>query len=168
LFIAVFLFNIAGYYPVFVLRQKQIQFELNQMLNQQVEKETIVKLSFEPVELSTLKWLKENEFSYKGEMYDIIMTEQSEDGKLVFYCYADKKEKHLLVQFEQHVKRHIALEGNTSQKHEKIVKCLVKDYLPVETHESVLNSCVDISYSIKMISYESFFPSKKSPPPKLA
>ena len=53
-----------------------------------------VLLKFTPEQSAQLYWEHSKEFEYKGEMYDVIRTE--EKGDTVFYwCYWDKKETRL-------------------------------------------------------------------------
>lgn len=57
-----------------------------------LEKEELVCLVFSAEELSSeLKWKHSREFEYKGEMYDIVHIQATEDGT-VFHCWWDHEE----------------------------------------------------------------------------
>lgn len=165
-FLLVFLFNIIGYYPVFLLRQHEVKTELSQILNSQIELGVLSLLSFDQNEIQSLEWIKKNEFRYKGEMWDIVMTEKGEDGKIYFYCFLDKKEKHLLGQLEAHVNRHIATEGRNKDNERNLTKNITKDYLPIVNEFLSPNNPIEIKFNNFLSNYHSLVLRKQKPPPK--
>lgn len=51
------------------------------------------------VQNNRMQWVKTNrEFHFDGEMYDVVKTIKK-DGKTVYYCINDKKEKELVKNF---------------------------------------------------------------------
>ena len=71
-----------------------------------------------PVEGSdAIKWIKENkEFTFKGELYDVVRRENKEDA-ILFYCLKDSKEKSLIAAFNQKTRR----EHDFSRTFKKII-----------------------------------------------
>lgn len=49
------------------------------------------------------KWLKEHEFSYHGEMYDVVERKESGD-QIILYCINDREESALNMQYEKMTK----------------------------------------------------------------
>jgi hypothetical protein len=48
-----------------------------------------------------INWKGENEFEFKGKMYDIVKTERS-DNEVIVYCVWDEREDELISNFEKH------------------------------------------------------------------
>ena len=61
----------------------------------------LLKLKFSRLEyIRDLNWKEENEFEYKGEMYDVARIDRS--GENVFiYCIRDEIEEQLIANFEK-------------------------------------------------------------------
>ncbi|MBK7377976.1 MAG: hypothetical protein IPJ03_03055 [Ignavibacteriales bacterium] len=79
----------------------------------------VVKFSFSLEEINSgiegLHWIHEKEFRYNGNMYDIVKKETTGD-RVIYYCFADKKEDLLETSFEVHFqngKETKSLESNT-------------------------------------------------------
>lgn len=73
-------------------------------LQKQEHHKDIVLLSLGKEESKQLFWEDENEFRYKGEMYDVI--EKKDKGNLVLIrCIPDKKETRLLNEYQKNNKR---------------------------------------------------------------
>lgn len=76
-------------------------------LRSQKEHKDIVLISLNNNESKRLSWENENEFRYKGEMYDVI--EKKTDGnKVQIRCVSDKKETALLIEYQKNNKRNAA------------------------------------------------------------
>lgn len=79
----------------------------------------VVKFSFSLEEINTgiegLHWVHEKEFSYNGNMFDVIKKETI-GNKVIFFCFADTKEDLLETSFEIHFqngKETKSLDSNT-------------------------------------------------------
>lgn len=166
LFLIVFLFNIMGYYPVFLLRQQNIRNELTDIINQNIASGILTVLSFEKSQINSIQWLKKNEFNYQGDLFDIVMTEISENGKIYYYCFLDKKEKHLLVQLEKHVSRSIADNDKNQKSERNFIKNLTKDFFAIENEFLITSNAIELDFIAIVSDYHSLIPTKEAPPPK--
>jgi hypothetical protein len=166
LFLIVFLFNIMGYYPVFLLRQQNIRNELTHIINQNIASGILTVLSFEKSQINSLQWLKKNEFSYKGDLFDVIMTESRENGKIYYYCFVDKKEKHLIVQLEKHVSRNIADNDKNQKSERNFIKNLAKEFFAIKNEFLITSNAISLDFITIVSNYHSLIPPKHAPPPK--
>lgn len=63
----------------------------------------VIQLSFKEDESKQLCWEDEQEFSFKGEMYDVI-EKTTEGNHIVIRCIPDKKETSLINEYQKHNK----------------------------------------------------------------
>ena len=103
LLLVVVLLQITGAYFVFKFQQTELKLEMKHYLSLHPENPSITTFEFTLSKADQLQWEDENEFKYKGEMYDVI-TRKVVGDKLVIQCIADKKETKLLKSFEEIMK----------------------------------------------------------------
>jgi len=159
-----FLLNITGYHIIFYLRQEQIKTEMRAAIRMQTysEDETdFVFLLNDKQSMKQLDWEGDDEFSYKGEMYDVI-EKKTEDAKLVIRSIADKKETALLNKVKDH--------WNQNEKSNKVADELFQ-MLQSLFHSSKTDELVLIKPSVNSISFISLqLPSQvrtiPTPPPR--
>ena len=93
-----FLLNITGYHIIFYLRQEEIKSEMRAAIRLQSynaqETDFVFSVNDRRV-MDQLGWEGDDEFSFKGEMYDVI-EKKIEDGKLIIRSIADRRETALL------------------------------------------------------------------------
>lgn len=166
LLLSVFLYNIIGFYPVFLLRQN---FQRKQILDQRVKRIdtnrlTVLKLTSE--QIKTLKWIAEDEFFFEGELYDVVTKSSGIDGNIDFYCLCDVAERKLYILLGEDINNQIDQNNTQSGKDNSLAKNLLKDYLATVNiklqHYSKLNGYNVHAYVV----FDSFIPDKPSPPPK--
>ncbi|MBN2174065.1 MAG: hypothetical protein JW731_08035, partial [Bacteroidales bacterium] len=63
-FVTVFLFNLAGYYPVFLIKQIQLRNEMQEIIPTLPENQLVI-IKLQTDQLDDLRWIKSNEFIYK-------------------------------------------------------------------------------------------------------
>lgn len=71
--------------------------------NQKAQKD-VVLICLDKEESAKLYWEDENEFRYKGEMYDVI-EKKTEGNKVLIRCVSDEKETALLNEYQKNNKR---------------------------------------------------------------
>jgi hypothetical protein len=101
LLLFLFLFNTLGYYFVFKVNQSIIQSEIRGMISSGLlnVKYTLVTVDH-PESNPQFKMMDHNEFTYCGQLYDIVSA--SVKGNTTwFYCYNDKQEERLISGFER-------------------------------------------------------------------
>src|SRR6185295_12150122 len=70
-----FLLNITGYHIIFYLRQEEIKAEMRAAIRMQAYSEDETDFVFsvnDKQSMSQLEWEGDDEFSFNGEMYDVI------------------------------------------------------------------------------------------------
>ena len=65
---------------------------------------SIQKLIVDKSDIALLYWENKDEFSFNGEMYDLI-EKQDEGNKLVLYCIPDKKETSLISEYQKLIQK---------------------------------------------------------------
>lgn len=102
-----FLLQVLGYHLVFRYRQSDIKKEARRNLRRKVDPSLTEVFRF-PLAASAAAempvWIDKHEFTYKGEMYDVI-SQKVEGDRLVIRCLNDKKEKELMEHYKDLVKR---------------------------------------------------------------
>jgi hypothetical protein len=168
LLLCIFLFNLIGYYPIFLIRQKGIIKRISVLSAQDSEARNLVVFRFNKYELASLKWLKKNEFSFKGGMYDVVKREMNIDGSEDLFCFFDRDEVNLLAGLKVHVDRNAENNAADQNKKQAEIKPILKDYCGAENQFYYLTLELSISYIVTDQQLISFIPEILSPPPKLS
>lgn len=114
---------------------------MKSFLKNQENHKDVVQLTLCVEESKHLYWENENEFRYKGEMYDVI-EKKAGNSTVIIRCISDKKETRLLNDYQKHNKQHshnsavvqlitaqFVLPGDHSLKPpETLIKKRFKDY----------------------------------------
>ncbi|HEY1872622.1 MAG TPA: hypothetical protein VGG71_16290 [Chitinophagaceae bacterium] len=93
-----FFINIIGYHIIFYFRQQGIKEQMRMAIRLQSKSEEETDFAFslnDKKGLMQLDWDGDDEFSYNGEMYDVI-EKKVESSKLIIRALADKKETELV------------------------------------------------------------------------
>jgi len=159
-----FLLNITGYHIIFYLRQQEIKAEMREAIRMQTYSEHETDFSFslnDKQSMDQLDWEGDEEFSFHGEMYDVI-EKRIENGKLIIRSIADKRETALLDKVKGH--------WNQSEKSNKVADELFQ-LLQSLFHPSKTEELVFIKPSVHKISFISLpLPSQvkqiPTPPPR--
>jgi len=84
----------------------------------------VVELAFDEPSFARLVWEEENEFRFKGEMYDVV-EKRVVNGKILLLCIPDKKETQLLYEYKKQT------ENNQSQGKQLVLKWVINYLQPV-------------------------------------
>ena len=107
LVVFVIVFHLFGYFAVFKVMQRNIKKEIKTAIKQGVPDSELAYFRF-PVnkkiqEKMGIRWLESNEFTYKGNMYDVVHKQY--DGEfIIFKCVNDTQEKILFTGLNKQVK----------------------------------------------------------------
>jgi hypothetical protein len=102
LLICLFL-NFTGYNLIFYFRQKEVKAEMKEILHSSLVNKYADQLVFsleDKTSIDGLEWKGSDEFSWKGEMYDLVES-KTKNGKLVIRCINDKNETKLQKDYEK-------------------------------------------------------------------
>lgn len=117
-------------------------------LQKQPQHKDVVQLFLSKEESKQLYWEDENEFRYKGEMYDVI-EKKTEGNKVLIRCVSDKKETTLLNEYQKNNRR--------NSTHSTIVQLITAPFvLPVDhslllPQQIVKNNFKDYTSSLQNI-----------------
>lgn len=96
-----FLFNIVGYYIWFSYAKLNIQKEVQEEISQGLAEKDLTLITVPLIDESGICWIKPGkEFTYRGEMYDVVKVRTSNDKKFI-YCINDIREKKLITDFSR-------------------------------------------------------------------
>jgi hypothetical protein len=125
--------------------------------------EGVVEFSFTKDEVKKLYWEDEEEFRYKGAMYDVIKKEQAGD-EVRMLCIADVREYQLLEKYKNSMHQ----KGGLDPFSNVVLKLASVQFL-VPAHVDVeINMPAKIEFPAKLISsLPSIFSSTQKPPPKV-
>jgi len=93
-----------GYHLVFHVQLATVKSEMKAFLRNQKDHKELTQLILSKTESHHLHWEDENEFRYRGEMYDVIEMKSTGDT-VIFHCIADEKETTLFNQYQKNNKR---------------------------------------------------------------
>lgn len=106
--LAIFLFNIVGYFIAFKIVQHQVRSEVKTAIKQTLTTNQLTVIEIYKTEQNQLIWEENNkEFYYKGELYDIVKTEEKTES-IIYYCINDVQEEKLFANLEEHVNNYIS------------------------------------------------------------
>jgi hypothetical protein len=95
-------FNSIGYILLYIERLENNKREMFALINSVKDLSAMEMLIFSRDEFTQkINWKSENEFEFKGKMYDVVKTENAADEIIVF-CIWDEKEDDLISNFEKH------------------------------------------------------------------
>ncbi|MCK6649467.1 MAG: hypothetical protein L6Q66_07415 [Bacteroidia bacterium] len=162
----VFTFNIAGVIVVFKLQQFSIRREIKRQIKRGVSDEELHVIIVNTENSEELSWQKENEFIYKGAMYDIVKKETLADSSIAYYCINDKQETELFAHLDELIRKdmdHRSPVGKTAKKLFQVLSSIFpNEQLALPLHSSkpvLLNNSYINNYSTPDISLS-------SPPPR--
>ena len=84
--------QIIGFVAYFEFTHYHLKKEIKILLKQGVSKEELVTFNFDENQMKKLIWLKKNEFNYQGNLFDVVRSHKTVEGKTYMECISDKKE----------------------------------------------------------------------------
>lgn len=163
-----FLYNIVGFYFVFIQKQLAIKREVKKIILQKIPEDELELIKI-PVNSNNkdFKWVeKDKEFRYKGKMYDIVK-QKIVDGFIYFYCINDKKEESLFKYLAEHIKNIIDANAPLSEKNKNITKNIIIDIALISRYSyRIINSFFKVKFFQGISLYNSIFHKPLTPPPE--
>jgi len=166
LFSIYFLYNIIGYYPIFLFQKNNIEKEIQRISVGNISNDQVAVISLNINELQKLSWLKENEFSFQDKLYDVIKIEKRSNNEILFYCIEDHKEKDLIVNFEKHIAQHMDDGARNHTNCSTVYKKLNYDFYFFEFDRQNFQLLQKIDFACLNNFYNSAYLEKHTPPPK--
>lgn len=125
---------------------------------------TVSELAFDPQEAKQIEWESEDEFRWKGEMYDVV-AKTIQGDHLIIHCIPDNKETELVGQYLK------ASQRNSSENlpSSSLVKLITSDFLqPEYSIPELPEASIDKDFKDFTTVIISFDSNILTPPPKVA
>lgn len=163
-----FLYISLGY--IFII--SGLRFDLQRNVRQQINKglpSSLVSLIKIPITEEKgdrlFKWLGDDEFIYRGNLFDLVKKEIRNDT-IYYYCFNDKQEEQISSNLDDFMKNILQDSKSTQQKAKKIPDKFTDDYIIQNKAATNLSSNISGYSDIKLSLYVSIHPEVLSPPPK--
>ena len=124
----IFVFNNFGYWFCFKMEQAGIKQEMFEKTKQALPNAELISLTIPLAESNTISWQDNNEFTYKGEMYDVVRTEKTVDNTIVYYCLSDAKEEALYTNLNTHIKGNLYGDKSNGKHSNDLLKLFSQTY----------------------------------------
>ena len=95
--------QIIGFVAYFEFSHYHLKKEIKLVLKQGVPRNKLVIFEFDKNQLEELIWLKKNEFKYQGNLFDVVRSHETAEGKTYMECISDTQETLLFKKLEQTV-----------------------------------------------------------------
>jgi hypothetical protein len=123
-----FLFNLVGYYLVFIVVQQEIRQEKINQIKSGVPDNELTIFHFSGSEMKRVKWFeKGKEFLYNNELYDVVRMEMS-GQETIIHCISDARETRLFANLDDQVRKEMN-SGQTRQRAVELIKKVNFNYL---------------------------------------
>lgn len=160
----IMLYNIAGYYAVYHVLNIQVKKHVWKLQKGQIADTDLLAFSSGIATDADFEWVKENEFRYRGNLYDIIRKTETITGN-VWHCIQDEQEQEMLAHLKQQVHQH---NEHPAKNAKLLIKSIVKDYI-IESSVPVLVSAIQTTYSSYFIClFLQPDVKQESPPPRVS
>ncbi|MGB3947378.1 MAG: hypothetical protein WBM13_05320 [Bacteroidia bacterium] len=166
--LAIFLFNIVGYFIAFKIVQHKVRSEVKTAIKQTLTANQLTVIEIYKTGQNQLIWKEKNkEFYYKGELYDIVKTEEKTES-IIYYCINDKQEEQLFEHLEEHVnnymsENHFSKKSSSKKNHFDSIKLYLSNVVAL-TLATITDTTTFNTYSLL---YTSSFIEISTPPPKI-
>ena len=161
----IFTFNLGGSYVILKIQQHQLHPEIIDQIKSGISEKDLTSIAISSKNEKELIWEDEEEFSYKGEMYDVVYVEILNENTKIYHCISDIQETNLIAKYHKELQKKQKSKNNRTNS-VKTVKFLQKvNPLPQKEEVAFTNNAVHTNF----IYYENYSPRSleiSSPPPK--
>lgn len=160
---------IIGTYGWLSFQQYQTKKAVKRKLKHSISKDQLVRLAFTKQQAEQeLYWEHSKEFEYRGEMYDVVSTEQHGDST-IYLCWWDNEETELNQQLAELVEDVLNTDTERSKQKKKLLNFLKALYHSPINGFVVKQIVADLHYTnTYFVNYYNIQNAPPSPPPKLA
>lgn len=168
----ILLFNSIGVFIVFKYEQTLVRKEVKRRIKFGIPENERLLLSIpkwmEEIPNKDFKRIHKGEFIYKGEMYDILYTQEDTDTTHYIVIH-DPKETNLFARLDEHINKYNDWNNqhNPLSKSKKELKKYKKDYFPTHSETKYFSQLSTIFYIDFLNPLLKFSIDKVSPPPQL-
>jgi hypothetical protein len=147
---------------------KRIKKSVKKSITENIDKNLLVRLSFNKDQITKLNWEHSKEFEYNSEMYDIVHKEIISDS-VIYWCWLDKEETNLEKSLNSLIAKSIGKSQSNNPSKDIIKQLIKKTYINQGVLIDLISS-INISNHYKIpINKLSSIPQKiSSPPPEFS
>ena len=162
--VVVFAFNFGGAYLLLKIEQHQIRKEVKQKIKKGIKKDELTLITVTSQNINEIEWEHDDEFRYKGKMYDVVYKE-THQNTVIYYTLPDKKEHQLIENYLKKINKNH--KKNQRQSTLKLFKIVYKvptvygfnqDFIALERYPKQTFNYLNLYHSITI--------EVSSPPPK--
>ena len=155
------LYSIVGIFINFSLEHRSIKKEIKRLLIHKLPDEELSLIMISKANSGELRWMKKDkEFRYKGNMYDVVRSEQK--GDTTYYrCFNDTRETRLFAHLDKLVK-----DQTGTSRINNIQKVSFQNYIFTSLKIKKYQQEKKLKYFDKIIPYKSIELDTLTPPPK--
>jgi hypothetical protein len=125
----IILFQLTGFLIVFKVKQQAIRKEIKHLIKNGVPQNELFAIEFNSSNKLDFDWKHSREFSYKGNMYDIVRTDTINQSTFLFYCVNDIQEKQLFANLDKMVSSCFSEQSQQTDKQIDFSQLLTLKYL---------------------------------------
>lgn len=148
--LTLFVFNILGYYPLFVYSQYKIKKSIKHAIKSALPDDELTAFSFTQTEFDNLNWVNSKEFTFNGSMFDFVRKSIEMDGRVKVFAINDEKEKQLFDFLEDK-----AEDNSDDNKNSKKVQKVSKYFSGSNLHTNEFNYLAFTENAKQPILYQS-------------
>jgi hypothetical protein len=127
--LAVFLYNLVGVYPVARWQQHEFRKVAETRRRAGLPDAALVRVAVaQHAQPAALVWHEAQEFSYRGQLFDVVRQHARPDST-IYFCWPDRGEEHLLANLAEHVREFAQPDAGTRKSAQKALDYLAKLYL---------------------------------------
>jgi len=157
--IFIFLSDLGGYHLWFYVWQNNNRKEIRKEIRMGLKEEDLSLIIVSIREESGISWIEPGkEFSYQGEMYDVVKIKIKNQEKY-YYCIRDSKEKQLIANYNKN--------DRSGKEAAKIIRKFNYQYIAEKNLPADPAYPLDIAIPEISVFYASNIIEIKSPPPKM-
>ncbi|MDP4281531.1 MAG: hypothetical protein Q8867_05205 [Bacteroidota bacterium] len=166
--IAVFLYNLCGYYFIFLSEQNNLRDEMEcEIHSGKIRSHAEIIVISDPGKNPDFRWIDKNEFIFKNHLYDIVSIKVSGQD-LIITCINDNKEEKLISDYSHNT--NLLSENSTPARshHSQVLsQLIITSALLSETSGSYSLQSSDFKFNeyISQFSYYNVTP--LTPPPRV-
>lgn len=165
-FLVLYAYNIAGYLAVFKAMQYHVRKEIKRQIKEAVPQKDLVLITIAEGEESALHWIKDHEFRYLGNLFDVVR-HRTQNDTTYYYCVNDTHEELLFENLDAHVRAQMNADG-AAQKTADVFKSITKDYFLQSLTFSFYPPAGIVLIATPDLFFASFTSDVPTPPPRIA
>lgn len=162
-----FAFNNGAFLLLFKIQQFQIKKEIKKEIKENLSLHELTKITIAPNNINQIFWEHENEFRYRGIMYDVVKKEVIDSCSTNFYCITDTQETTLFKKLDILVNRCMDTKKCGTKSLQIFLK-FISNLYPFSHSKLIFNTTSFIFLTDLVFFYTQPWEDTSNPPPQLS